>query len=80
MITSHIHRIAQPGMTEEECRAFVVKAVSHAMARDGSSGGCIRTVTITAAGVKRLFIPHTQIPPYYGELKQPSGAALPVAS
>mgnify|MGYP001810332415 CR=1 FL=1 len=29
-------------MSEEECRAFVIKAVGHAMARDGSSGGCIR--------------------------------------
>lgn len=40
-------------MTEEECKAFVVKAVSHAMARDGSSGGCIRTVTINKDGVFR---------------------------
>lgn len=44
-------------MTEDECRAFVVKAVSHAMARDGSSGGCIRTVTISKDGVKRTFTP-----------------------
>ena len=29
----------RPGMTEEECKAFVVQSVSHAMARDGSSGG-----------------------------------------
>lgn len=44
-------------MTEDECRAFVIKAVSHAMARDGSSGGCIRTVTISKDGVKRTFTP-----------------------
>ena len=29
----------KPGMSEADCHAFVVKAVSHAMARDGSSGG-----------------------------------------
>lgn len=45
--------LPQPNMTEEECQAFVVKAVSHAMARDGSSGGCIRTVVISKDGVKR---------------------------
>ena len=54
-------------MTEEECRAFVVKAVSHAMARDGSSGGCIRTVTISKDGVKRTFTPGNQVPVAYGE-------------
>ena len=71
----------QPDFTEEECRNFVTKAVSHAMARDGSSGGCIRTVTITKDGVKRQFIPHNQIPPYHGELKQPPpNSPLPVAS
>ena len=71
----------QPDFTEEECRNFVTKAVSHAMARDGSSGGCIRTVTITKDGVKRQFIPHNQIPPYHGELKQPPpNSPLPVVS
>lgn len=40
-------------MTQEDCRAFVVKAVSHAMARDGSSGGCIRLVTIDSTGAKK---------------------------
>ena len=36
-------------------------AVSHAMARDGSSGGCIRTVTIDETGVKRTFTPGDQV-------------------
>jgi hypothetical protein len=51
----------RPGMSEEECRAFVVKAIGHALARDGSSGGCIRTVTITKEGVKRSFLPNDQV-------------------
>ncbi len=29
------------GMTKEECKTFVKTAISHAMARDGSSGGAI---------------------------------------
>ena len=32
-------------------------AISHAMARDGSSGGVIRMVTIDKSGVSREFIP-----------------------
>ena len=51
----------RPEMSAEECRAFVHAAVSHAMARDGSSGGCIRTVTIDETGVKRTFTPGDQV-------------------
>lgn len=42
-------------MTKEECQQFVKKALAHAMARDGSSGGVIRTVTITENEVVRDF-------------------------
>ena len=49
----------------------MVKSVAHAIARDGSSGGCIRTVVISREGVKRRFLPHPQVPQTYGELKQP---------
>lgn len=61
----------QPDMSEADCQAFVVKAVSHAMARDGSSGGCIRTVTISKDGVKRNFIPGDSVPVAAGELPAP---------
>lgn len=37
------HQVA--GMNKEECLDFVRRALSHAMARDGSSGGVIRTVS-----------------------------------
>lgn len=66
----------RPNMSEEECRAFVIKSVSHAMARDGSSGGCIRTVTISKAGVKRTFTPGNLVPTAAGELQSPELAAL----
>ncbi|EFN57421.1 hypothetical protein CHLNCDRAFT_56068 [Chlorella variabilis] len=64
-------RLWRPNMSEEECKAFVVKAVSHAMARDGSSGGCIRTVVISKDGIKRSFIPGDEVPVAAGELPPP---------
>lgn len=48
-------------MTEEECHAFVVKSVTLAIGRDGSSGGCVRTVTVTKDGAKRGFLPNTAL-------------------
>ena len=49
-------------MTGEECRAFVKKALSLAMSRDGSSGGVIRTVMITKDGPDRDFTPGNKLP------------------
>jgi 20S proteasome alpha/beta subunit len=34
----------RPDMSEADAKDFVVHALSHAMARDASSGGCVRTV------------------------------------
>lgn len=48
--------------TLEQARTFVQTAVSHAMARDGSSGGIIRTATVTAEGITREFIPGNALP------------------
>ena len=64
-------------MSLEECHAFVVRAVSHAMARDGSSGGCIRTVVINKDGVTRDFIPGNLVPAHYGEIS--NAAAIQAA-
>lgn len=64
------------GMSEEECKSFVKQAVSHAMARDGSSGGCIRTVCISKDGAKRDFVPGHSVPGHYGELARPRPAGL----
>jgi 20S proteasome subunit beta 1 len=52
----------KPGMSAVECRAFVKKALSLAMSRDGSSGGVIRTVMITKDGVDRDFTPGNELP------------------
>ena len=43
-------------MSEAEVKQFVIQAISLAMARDGSSGGCIRTVIIDKDGVRRDFL------------------------
>eukprot|EP00744_Colponema_vietnamica_P000658 GILI01001157.1.p1 GENE.GILI01001157.1~~GILI01001157.1.p1 ORF type:complete len:243 (+),score=82.87 GILI01001157.1:74-730(+) len=50
------------GMTEEECKEFVKNCVALAQARDGSSGGVIRVVTITKDGVNREFVPGDKLP------------------
>uniref|UniRef100_K3XZ66 Proteasome endopeptidase complex n=1 Tax=Setaria italica TaxID=4555 RepID=K3XZ66_SETIT len=57
------------GMSEEEAQKFVVKVVSLAMARDGASGGVVRTVTINADGVKRNFYPGDKLPLWHDELE-----------
>ena len=56
----------RPGMTATQCEEFVRKALSHAMARDGSSGGVIRTVNINEAGADRKFLAGNKLP--YGPL------------
>lgn len=61
-ITGLTDSLWKSGMSEEECKAFVVKCVGHAMSRDASSGGCIRTVVITRDGVKRDFLPGNRVP------------------
>jgi 20S proteasome subunit beta 1 len=52
------------GMTKQQCQEFVKTALAHAMARDGSSGGIIRLVTIDETGVDRTFIPGDKLPVY----------------
>ena len=50
------------GMNATQCEEFVRKALSHAMARDGSSGGVIRTVKIDSSGATRNFTPGNKLP------------------
>jgi 20S proteasome subunit beta 1 len=45
----------RPNMDKETARTLAKKACAHAMTRDGSSGGVIRTVAITAEGVDRDY-------------------------
>jgi len=50
------------GMSRADCQAFVTKALSHAMSRDGASGGIIRLVIIDERGVERKYINAQSLP------------------
>uniref|UniRef100_A0A7S0VE54 Proteasome subunit beta n=1 Tax=Polytomella parva TaxID=51329 RepID=A0A7S0VE54_9CHLO len=67
-ISGFCERNFRTGMSEEEALEFIRCAVKLAIARDASSGGCIRTVIITKEGVKRHFLPGENIPATYGEI------------
>ncbi|KAM3138691.1 hypothetical protein pb186bvf_009255 [Paramecium bursaria] len=49
-------------MSFEQARKFVTEAVSLAMYRDGSSGGCIRLVNVTKDKITREFIKYQDLP------------------
>jgi len=50
------------GMSKDESILFVQNALSHAMARDGSSGGVIRLVIITKDGIEKKFVSGDKLP------------------
>ena len=50
------------GMSKEDCVKFVKNAVAHAMARDGSSGGVIRLVTIDETGIQKEVVLGDKLP------------------
>ncbi|KAF2302775.1 hypothetical protein GH714_008314 [Hevea brasiliensis] len=56
-------------MTKDEAEQLVGKAVSLAMARDGASGGVVRTVIINSDGVIRNFYPGDGLPLWHEELE-----------
>lgn len=55
----------RPGMSKEECLDMAKKAVAMAIARDGSSGGCIRYAVVTKDGVERNVILNPQVQRFY---------------
>ncbi|EXC32764.1 Proteasome subunit beta type-6 [Morus notabilis] len=72
------------GMTKDEAELFdillqqlVVKAVSLAIARDGASGGVVRTVIINSEGVTRNFYPGDKLPLWHEEL-EPQNSLLDI--
>eukprot|EP00933_Yihiella_yeosuensis_P070972 TRINITY_DN79143_c0_g1_i1.p1 TRINITY_DN79143_c0_g1~~TRINITY_DN79143_c0_g1_i1.p1 ORF type:complete len:247 (-),score=61.73 TRINITY_DN79143_c0_g1_i1:114-854(-) len=52
----------RPNMTKAECLAMVQKGLCHAMSRDGSSGGVIRTCVVTKDGVEESMIEGNKLP------------------
>ncbi|CAI9099041.1 OLC1v1035801C1 [Oldenlandia corymbosa var. corymbosa] len=65
------------GMTQQEAEELVVKAVSLAIARDGASGGVVRTVTINSEGATRNFYPGDSLPLWHEEL-EPQNSLLDI--
>merc|ERR1712112_713089 len=49
-------------MDREECVDLVLKAVTQAIRRDGSSGGCARLAIITKEGVERRLWLNNELP------------------
>ncbi|XP_072285990.1 proteasome subunit beta type-9 [Pyxicephalus adspersus] len=64
-IYGYVDSIYKPGMTKEECEKFTVRALSLAMARDGSSGGVIHLATVTKDETKKIIITGDDIPKFY---------------
>jgi 20S proteasome subunit beta 1 len=58
------------GMTKDECKEFVRRAISHAMCRDGSSGGVVRMCVIDANGVEKEVLMGDALP--YGPVGLPA--------
>jgi 20S proteasome subunit beta 1 len=52
----------RPDLTALESRTLVKKLLAHAMARDGGSGGSIRTVLVTPDGNDRDYTGGNQLP------------------
>lgn len=69
-ISGYCDAYFKENMPKEECMEFVKCAVAHAMARDGSSGGTIRMVTIDAHGAQRHYFQGDQVPLCYDEIKE----------
>merc|ERR1719161_2367723 len=57
-----IDEMYKPNMTKDEALAFVKNCVAHAMARDGSSGGMIRTLVVSADGLEEGVVPGNKLP------------------
>jgi len=57
--------------TREEAEAFVAEALALAMARDASSGGCIRLVTVNKDGAHHKYINGSEVPLYHEETDLP---------
>ncbi|KAK2076947.1 hypothetical protein QBZ16_005175 [Prototheca wickerhamii] len=60
------------GMSRQEAEDLVSTAIQLAMARDGSSGGVVRLVTITETGVERRLIKPEEHMVLWDELPEPS--------
>lgn len=70
------------GMSRDEAEKWVTDAISLALARDSSSGGCIRLVTITKDGAAHKYISGDKVPLWLEDepAPAPGGAAAAAAA
>merc|ERR1740121_783374 len=61
-ISGLIDEMYRPNMTKEETLEFVRNCVAHAMSRDGSSGGMIRTLVVSADGLEEGVVQGNKLP------------------
>ncbi|KAF2364416.1 Proteasome subunit alpha/beta [Trinorchestia longiramus] len=64
-IWGHMDATFKPNMDKERCVEFVKNAVTLALTRDGSSGGCVRVAIITKDGVERRNFLNPDLPEFY---------------
>jgi 20S proteasome subunit beta 1 len=61
-ISALVDSTYRPNMTKDEALAMVQKCVAHAMSRDGSSGGMVRTLVVSADGLEEGVILGNKLP------------------
>lgn len=66
----------KPSMTRDEATALCVEALALAMARDGSSGGVIRLVSIDKKGAQESYVRGDEVPLFGDELLPPNARGL----
>ncbi|QDZ18406.1 beta type subunit of proteasome [Chloropicon primus] len=66
------------GMSREETERLVLEGIAHAMARDGSSGGLVRLVTVDKDGAKSQVFQGKDVPMILGDMAEPKSNAATV--
>lgn len=66
-IYGYVDSTFKKDMTEEECVNFVLKGVTLALSRDGSSGGCVRIGIIDKDGCRRKVYLGSELPEVYSK-------------
>lgn len=56
------------GLDRAAAEALVLRATCLAMSTDGSSGGCVRLVTVSQSGATRTYHPQCQLPVFHDEM------------
>ena len=64
--------VCRDNMSRSEAEELVIASISLAMARDGSSGGVVRLITISKDGAERRLVKGDEVQLYGEELKMPS--------